>query len=305
MAQTTLSTKVAPAREADFRSMLAEVEFDFSDAAHAFWRGRGPGCIATFYRSGKLVLQGAQSYTVAALLDVDVPEPETPGDAYEKALALHPDPKPALWVGSDEVGKGDYFGPLIVVAARVRRDRVALLAELGATDSKKLTDKRIPALARDLRQAVDFEIVAVGPETYNRMYRETPNLNRLLAWAHATAIRTLLEKAPADYVLTDQFANPLLIERRLKDLPDSVRLDQRTKAESDPAVATASIIARAEFLHRMDKLSDKAGMVLPKGAGSPVLAAAKRLVAARGPEVLERFAKIHFKTTEQVLGGLL
>lgn len=259
----------------------------------------------TFYRSGKLVLQGPQAPTVAAVLDLELPEQAAPGAAFEAALDLHPDPKPALWIGSDEVGKGDYFGPLIVVAARLRREHVALLAELGAADSKTLTDKRIPGLAKELRHVVDFETVVLGPETYNRMYGETPNLNRLLAWAHATAIRSLLERAPADYVLTDQFANPVLIERRLKDLPDEIRLDQRTKAEADPAVAAASILARAEFLRRMKRLSEQAGMTLPKGAGSPVLAAGKRLVAARGPEALRSFAKIHFKTTEQVLGRLV
>lgn len=306
MPQQTLSLPVDPRHEPKLRAVLVEADFELAEAPHAFWRGRGPGCIATFYRSGKLVLQGENAATLAAVLGLaapEVPDPDTQRSAaVAVALAKHPDPKPAAWIGSDEVGKGDYFGPLVVVAARVERDRVPLLVELGVADSKSLGDAQMVKMAPQLEQVVVSQKVVVGPEAYNRLHAKFKNLNYLLAWAHARAIEDLLAKAPADYALVDKFADERLLKRSMLETGRRIRLDQRTKAEEDPAVAAASILARAEFLWRMKALSKEAGLTLPKGAGSPVLAAGRRLVAERGPEILGRFAKVHFKNTEKILG---
>ncbi len=306
MPQQTLTLPVDPAHEPKLRAVLEQADFELSEAPHAFWRGRGPGCVATFYRSGKLVLQGENAGTLAAVLGLaepSVPDPDQQRlDAVAAALAKHPDPKPAAWIGSDEVGKGDYFGPLVVVAARVERDRVPLLVELGAADSKTLGDAQMQAIAPELEAVVMHQKVVIGPEAYNRLRDKFKNLNHLLAWAHARAIEDLLAQAPADYALVDRFADERVLQRKMMETGRRIRLDQRPRAEEDPAVAVASILARVEFLRRMKALSRDAGLTLPKGAGSPVLAAGRRLVAERGREALGRYAKLHFKNTEKILG---
>lgn len=301
MKQITLSLVAPPGEAAEFRETLRACGFEFADAPHAFWRGRGEGCAVTFYEKGKVVLQGPTAPTVAALLGLDVPEEEEEGERFADALALHPDPKPAAWIGTDETGKGDWFGPLVVAAVRLERRHVPLVAELGAADSKSLSDKRVVEITPDLKKAVSFKLVIIGPEAYNRLYPKMRNLNRLLAWAHARAIEDVLKLGDATYALTDQFGDRRLVESQLMEAGRRLQLDQRPKAEADPAVAVASIIARNEFLWQLRALSKKAGFQLPKGAGPPVLAAGRRLVAAHGRDAIPGFAKLHFATTRQVL----
>ena len=144
--------------------------------------------------------------------------------------------------------------------------------------------------------------MVIGPEAYNRLQQKMGNLNHLLAWAHARAIENLLSAHSTDYVLVDRFDNERVLKKRLLPLGRQVRLDQRPKAEQNPAVAAASILARVTFLDQMRALSRQAGFPLPRGAGPPVLAAGRRLVAEHGPEALSRFAKLHFRTTQKVLG---
>ena len=302
MKNPTITQPADPLSAPLLKEQLEALEFTFQEAPYAFWRAKGSGCVVTFYGKGKIVLQGAAAVATAAYLDLDLPDAEPEGEPFAAALEKHPDPKPKAWIGTDETGKGDYFGPLVVVAVRVERERVPLLAELGVADSKTLSDKRILAIAKDLKQAVAFRTVVTGPEAYNRLYEKIGNVNRLLGWAHARAIEDILQIAPADYVLTDQFGNRRLVESRLMEQGQKIRLDQRPKAEEDPAVAAASILARNEFVWRMRALSREVGFELPKGAGPPVLAAGKRLVAEHGATALRRFAKLHFKTTKTVTG---
>ncbi|MFH2008701.1 MAG: ribonuclease HIII [bacterium] len=303
--QQTVSLPVDPRYQQRIRDILAEADFAFTDAPHAFYRAKGTGCVAVFYRSGKLVLQGPNAQTLAAVLGLEepaVPHAQEPVEQYAAALALHPDPKPDAWIGSDEVGKGDFFGPLVAVAVRVERDRVELLAELGVADSKTLGDKRIRAIAVDLRHAVQHKAVIIGPTAYNSLYAKMRNLNDLLAWAHARAIEDVLAVAPAPYAVVDRFAKEHVLRGKLMAAGRELHLDQRPRAEDDPAVASASILARDAFLSRMQALSKEAGFTIPRGAGPPVLAAGRRLVERHGPAALGRFAKLHFKTTKQILG---
>lgn len=301
-AQSTYTFKLATARAAEDADILRGAGYEIVGAPHALWQARGAGCTATFYRSGKLVIQGRDALEAVVLLDLEIPEPADPGADVAKALALHPDPPPDAWIGTDETGKGDYFGPLIVAAACIERDQIPFLAELGVTDSKRLGDKKILDIATELKKFVPHKLVVLGPETYNRLYGDIGNLNRLLAWAHARAITDLYDTCPVSYVLTDKFADERLLARRVAGLKDRLRLDQRVRAESDPAVAVASILARAELVWQIRRLSKQAGFTLPKGAGAPVLAAGKRLLAEAGREALPKFAKVHFSTTKQIGG---
>jgi ribonuclease HIII len=203
-------------------------------------------------------------------------------------------------IGSDEVGKGDYFGPLVVAAVRADRATCDLFGALGIAESKKVSDGRAKSLARQIVDAqVPHALVAIGPEKYNELYGKMKNLNRLLAWAHARAIENLLEQTDAELVVIDQFAAPALIESTLFQKGKAIPVHQMPRAERDPVVAAASIIARADFLRRLDQLSQKAGLTLPKGAGAPVDQVAARLLARGGPELLQTFAKYHFKNTQK------
>jgi ribonuclease HIII len=206
----------------------------------------------------------------------------------------------AGWIGTDEAGKGDYFGPLVVAAVHVTPETAAILQELGVRDSKTLSDKRVTALAGEIRRSCAVRAVVVGPERYNTLYAEMANLNRLLAWAHARAIEDILGEVDCERVISDQFADEAVLRRALQQKGRRVQLDQRPRAEDDVAVAAASIVARAEFLARLARLSAAVGVDLARGAGPPVLAAGRRYVEKHGVDALVRVAKVHFRTTKQL-----
>jgi len=205
-------------------------------------------------------------------------------------------------IGTDESGKGDFFGPLVVAAFFMPEGQENVLRELGVKDSKRTSDGRCREIANVLRKGYVHSIVAIGPAKYNELYAKLRNLNRLLAWAHARAIENILERVPAGRAVTDQFGDERFVKNALLKKGREIDLVQMPRAEEDPAVAAASILARAEFLARLGDLSREAGMVLPKGASTQVDEAAVRLVRAKGPGILEQVAKTHFKTAARVLG---
>jgi ribonuclease HIII len=198
-------------------------------------------------------------------------------------------------IGVDESGKGDYFGPLVIAACFVGPEHLAELD--GVKDSKKLTDAVSIKLAARIKAVCPYEVIAIGPAKYNELYAKFQNLNKLLAWGHARAIENVLEKRPCELVISDQFADPAGLKRQLFERGKKITLESRVRAESDIAVAAASILARAEFLYRLRKLGEEIGMELPKGASSLVIEAGKRVFARSGQEGLAKVAKLHFKTT--------
>lgn len=204
-------------------------------------------------------------------------------------------------IGSDESGKGDYFGPLVIAAAFVTPEIEPDLKLMEVRDSKKISDGRVLELAKDLRQICKHSIVAIGPQRYNELYEKIRNLNRLLAWGHARALENLLEQVNCELAIADQFGDERFILNALLEKGKRIRLVQRPKAEEDLAVAAASILARAEFLTRLKRLSDEVGTSLPKGASPSVELAARMVVKKHGRERLSTIAKMHFKTTVAVL----
>lgn len=204
------------------------------------------------------------------------------------------------WIGLDESGKGDYFGPLVVAAVHVTPEQADSLTALGVRDSKRLTDGRATALAQAVREQAMVEVVKINPARYNTLYAKIKNLNRLLAWGHARALENLLARVNCDRAVIDQFAQPQLIEQALMAAGKKIRVEQRHKAEEDAAVAAASVVARAEFLAGLQALSSQVGMTLPKGASDQVISAAQRLVSAKGMAQLEQVAKMHFQTTKKL-----
>ena len=226
----------------------------------------------------------------------DVKSSKSAGTTIEPVLSDAP-----CWVGSDESGKGDYFGPLVVAAVALTQDNWRVLVELGVQDSKNLTDDRALRIAGEIRDAFPNDVLSIMPPRYNELWKKFGNVNRLLAWAHARVIENVIEKAPdATAAVADQFGDESLIRNALFERGREVKLVQMPRAERDPAVAAASILARAEFLRRLDQLGREAGVRLPKGASSQVDAVARGIVKQRGAEALSAIAKTHFKTTQKV-----
>lgn len=200
-------------------------------------------------------------------------------------------------IGVDESGKGDFFGPLVIAACYVGPEHCSELEEVQ--DSKKLTDKKAVLLARVIKRTCPHSIVAIGPKKYNELYKKIGNLNKLLAWGHARAIEDVLEKQDCNVVISDQFANPAGLKRALMQKGRSIELISRVRAEADLAVAAASVLARAEFLHRLQRLGADFGVTLPKGAGFQVDETAARIIDERGEDALAAVAKMHFKTVDK------
>jgi len=207
-------------------------------------------------------------------------------------------------IGTDESGKGDYFGPLVVAGVFVPEEQQNVLIELGIRDSKKISDNRVRELAALLKKGYKHSLVAIGPERYNELYAKVRNLNRILAWAHSRAIENILEEVNCAIAVTDQFGDKSFVLNALMKKGKEIELIQRPKAEEDLAVAAASILARAEFLKRLYFLSQDVGIDLPKGSSSLVEEAGLRLVKLHKVQILDKVAKKHFKLTRRILVSL-
>jgi len=206
-------------------------------------------------------------------------------------------------IGIDESGKGDYFGPLVIAGVLVTPADEPDLRLMRVRDSKRISDGRILEMAPDIRLICRHSLVTIGPQRYNELYAKIKNLNRLLAWGHARALENLLEHSDCALAISDQFGDERFILNALLEKGKKIQLIQRPKAEEDVAVAAASILARAEFLIRLKRLSDEVGLPLPKGASQAVEAAGRSIVRKLGQDRLEGLAKLHFKTTQTVLRG--
>ena len=212
-------------------------------------------------------------------------------------------PKSALvpHIGIDESGKGDFFGPLCIAGVQADEEKIKELLKIGVRDSKQISDSVIRKLSAQIKKACPHAIVFISPKKYNELYASFHNLNKLLAWGHATAIGELVTKTGCTTVTIDQFASEHVVKNALKQKQIEVELTQRHRAEADPVVAAASILARAAFLEGLEHLGKQFEMELPKGASQQVIKTGKALVKKFGPQILEQIAKLHFKTKEEIL----
>lgn len=204
-------------------------------------------------------------------------------------------------IGVDEAGKGDYFGYLVVAGVLVDDEKEVVLKELGVKDSKLLSDSSVSRISVEVKRICRHDILRISPEKYNMLYKKFKSLNKLLAWGHARVIENLLQKNEVDFVITDKFGEESFLRKTLFEKGKKATIYQKIHAESDIAVAAASILARAEFLKALKKLSLEVGFKLPKGA-THVEEPAKELVKKSGENILDFVAKKHFKTTKRVLG---
>jgi ribonuclease HIII len=299
--------KLTDAQAAALESWLTAHHCQFKQVPYARFAAAGERWNVVFYESGKLVVQGKGTQEFIEF----VLEPEILKEArigYEAVL------NPELLlprIGVDESGKGDFFGPLCVAGVYVNEAVVKAWQDAGIRDSKNISsDKRIAELAKLIRTTPGCvtTVVPIGNEAYNRLYAKMKSVNRVLAWGHARVIENLLDEAgrmnpPPVRAISDQFAaSKETVGRALMARGRSLELVQRHKAESDLAVAAASILARDEFVKRLATLGKEFDAELPKGASAAVDAAAKDFLKRHGPSALPKVAKTHFRTALRAQG---
>lgn len=271
----------------------------------AVFAAKTANCSITAYKSGKVLFQGKSPEAEAEKWG------ELPKTVQGTSRAVHLYAPPAnlysqSHIGSDEAGTGDFFGPITVAAAYIRSDQFAKLKELGVKDSKNLTDQKIKQIARELvKEKIPYSLVVLHNEKYNRLQRKGWSQGKMKAMLHHHAIANVLKKIAPEKptgILVDQFAEPQIYINHLKTEGEKIQenIYFQTKAESySLAVAAGSIIARASFVKEMDKLSEKIGIELPKGASEKVDQAAADIINRFGIDRLESTAKIHFATTKK------
>lgn len=304
MAKISTYTKPLTREQADrLRGLLEAKGLTFESKPYCIYAASRPGLAVLVYEKGpKVVVQGKETEDFV----LNTLEPEVLGKAELGYEEVHNPDMYQPHIGVDESGKGDFFGPLVIAGAYVDANVARKLREIGVMDSKKISsDARIAALAGDIRRIDGFlsEVIVIGPERYNELYSQFGNLNKLLAWGHAKVIELLLDKVPGcPRALSDQFANPKVLQQALQKRGRSIVLEQRTKAESDPAVAAASILAREKFVSWLKDNGARCGVELPKGVSPAVKKAARQIFLNFGGGGLSSVAKMHFKTTAEVSG---
>jgi ribonuclease HIII len=285
------------------RNLLQDQGFEFVDRPYTiFFAQKAKLSIAVYEKGPKVVVQGKETEDFVRFhLEPEILKEARVG--YDEVL------NPPMFephFGIDESGKGDFFGPLVIAGVYVDREIARQLLSLGVTDSKKIgSDKRIRQLATEIERTpgLTANVVLIGPEKYNMLYEKFANLNDLMAWGHARVIENLLLQRPeCKRSLSDKFANERVIQRALLKQGREIQIDQRTKAESDIAVAAASILARDRFVRWMEARSKALGIGLPKGVSAAVKSAARAVVEKGGRDALRAISKMHFRTSAEVLG---
>jgi len=309
MSKTNYVCNLTAEQSEKLKASLQTNNWEFDQVPYSNWRARKNKTTVTSYTSGKLCVQGKETADLVQF----VIEPEILKEVrfgYESELAEIENPEMfEPHGGIDESGKGDYFGPLVIAAVFVDKYSAKSLLEEGVQDSKNIkSDKKISVIAGKIKTFTNnsYDIITIGPQAYNRMYEKTGNINKILAWGHAKALENLLEKEPeCKRAISDKFGNKSTVRKVLMDKGKKIRLDQFTKAESDIAVAAASILARDEFVKWMKKLSKEANIELPKGASAKVIDCACNILSASDENELSKYAKMHFKTTENAKQKLM
>ncbi|MEP6973887.1 MAG: ribonuclease HIII [Spartobacteria bacterium] len=298
---TTYTAPLSADQVKALRELLEETGFEFSPKPYTiYFAQKNKLSVAVYEKGPKVLLQGKG---IAEFVSFEL-EPKILGEARLGYEEVH---SPAMFephFGIDESGKGDFFGPLVIAGAFTDREIARAFLENGIQDSKRIgSDAKIRSLAKMIRQTpgVAFDVVAIGPERYNDLYEKFGNLNSLLGWGHARVIENLLAKRPdCPRALSDKFADARVIENALLQHGQQIELEQRTKAESDFAVAAASILAREAFIDWLERHGKDAGLTLGRGVSAAVKETARRIVEKEGPEALRRFAKIHFRTAHEI-----
>ena len=269
--------------------------------------------VVTLYESGKVVFQGISADIDAAMWK-QMEQKLNPGKKVEEKKAgekkkekkeTYVDPKiyHSSSIGSDEVGTGDYFGPIVVTASFVAKENIPFLEELGVKDSKKMSDEQIMEIVPKIIQKIPYQSMILNNHEYNEKYSEDINMNKIKAILHnKVLLKMTKQNVNYEHVIVDEFAKSYIYFNYLRKVPEVVRnITFLTKGEDKSlAVACASLISRYIFIKEFDKLSQSLGISLPKGAGVKVDEVGRQIVEKYGFEKLKEVAKLNFKNTEKI-----
>jgi ribonuclease HIII len=292
---------LTPEQATKLRTLLQELGFQFAPKPYTlFFAQKNKLSVAVYEKGPKVLVQGKG---IEEFVQFEL-EPKILGQAKLGYEEVHAPEMFQPHFGVDESGKGDFFGPLVISGVYVDRGIARKLLDAGVQDSKRIgSDARIRALAESIRKNTGglTDRVMIGPQKYNELYEKFGNLNSLLGWGHARVIENLLAKKPdCPRALSDQFADARVIEQSLLRHGQKINLEQRTKAESDVAVAAASILAREAFIDWLERRSKDLGLRLDRGVSAKVKEIAKKLVEKNGPQALREVAKVHFRTAHEI-----
>jgi ribonuclease HIII len=282
------------------RGLLEELGFQFAPKEWTiFFAQKDKLSVAAYEKGPKVLVQGKG---VKEFVQFEL-EPKILGEAKLGYEEVHSPEMFQPHFGVDESGKGDFFGPLVIAGVYVDRGIARKLLDAGVVDSKRISsDARIRALAEAIRKSsLDLvETVLIGPSKYNELYEKFGNLNKLLGWGHARVIENLLAKKPdCARALSDQFADARVVEQALLRHGRKIDIEQRPRAESDIAVAAASIMAREAFINWLERKGKEMGLRLERGVSAGVKESARKLVETNGPDALRTVAKVHFRTAHE------
>ena len=282
------------------RALLEELGFEFSPKQWTiFFAQKNKLSVAVYEKGPKVLVQGRG---VEEFVQFEL-EPKILGEAKLGYEEVHSPEMFQPHFGVDESGKGDFFGPLVIAGVYVDPGIARKFLYAGVVDSKRIgSDARIRTLADMIRKSSLglVETVLIGPAKYNELYEKFGNLNRLLGWGHARVIENLLARKPGCLrSLSDQFADAGVIRASLLKHGRKIAIEQRPRAESDIAVAAASIVAREAFINWLDRKSKELGLRLQRGVSPGVKESARKLVEMNGPGALREVAKVHFRTAHE------
>ncbi len=260
--------------------------------------------VITMYESGKVMFQGTSADVDASMWGIVSEQSKEKNTDNSKSIYHN-----CSSVGSDEVGTGDYFGPIVVTASYVKLEDVSFLEKLGVTDSKKLTDEKIKKIAPEIAKRIKYRSIILNNREYNEKYTKDVNMNKIKSIMHNKALYKLIheENPKYDYIIIDEFAKEKRYYEYLNGINDIQRgITFMTKAEDkNLAVAASSIISRYIFLKEFDKLCDEVSLPLLKGASKDVDKIGEELVEKYGKEKLKDVAKLNFKNTERILHTMI
>jgi len=292
---------ILPEKFEQFNDFLAKNAFSFEERPHQYFLARKKGLVVNLYDNGKIVIAGnddKERASVIAFLDTIQAEQHK-----KNSKEYTPIDVAGIRIGTDEVGKGDYFGPLVIAGVLADESQILKMENLGIKDSKSLSDTTVQNFAGQIKRIVgqkQFSIVVITSIKYNLLIAKMKNLNRLLGWGHARAIENILiHHHKCQTAISDQFGDQSFIENALMKLGKKIQLVQTPKAEREMTVAAASILARSESVNRMNEMSNSYGFEFPRGA-TDVIATAESFVDKFGHKALLNVAKIHFKTTGKI-----
>ena len=260
--------------------------------------------VITMYESGKVMFQGTSADVDASMWGIVSEQSKEKNTDNSKSIYHN-----CSSVGSDEVGTGDYFGPIVVTASYVKLEDVSFLEKLGVTDSKKLTDEKIKKIAPEIAKRIKYRSIILSNREYNEKYTKDVNMNKIKSIMHNKVLYKLIheENPKYDYIIIDEFAKEKRYYEYLNGINDIQRgITFMTKAEDkNLAVAASSIISRYIFLKEFDKLCDEVSLPLLKGASKDVDKIGEELVEKYGEEKLKDVAKLNFKNTERILHTMI